>query len=171
MAWQASWLDDAVFWYRKGVSCQEAWLDAALNIEEALVSDSPLFGGVFDIFKNFDSLPWDIILESASALGLPQRIMTLLRWSYSHTRRAFKIGKHIGDMWFSYNGIPQGCPLSVVMQNCYGHLWACLMRSTGVSARCFADNFDLQHPTPSRLQEAFDVTAAFVQLSGQLVEV
>lgn len=91
-----------------GRCCFLAWLDAELNIEEALVSNTPLFGGVFDIFKNFDSLPWDIILKSASALGLPQKIATLLRWSYSHTRRAFKIGKHIGDMWFSYDGIPQG---------------------------------------------------------------
>ena len=68
MAWQASWLDDAVFGYRKGVSCQEAWLDAALKSKKPIHLSSVAF------LKNFDSLPWDIILESASALGLPQRI-------------------------------------------------------------------------------------------------
>lgn len=57
-----------------GRCCFLAWLDAELNIEEALLSNTPLFGGVFDIFKNFDSLPWDIILKSASALGLPQKL-------------------------------------------------------------------------------------------------
>ena len=58
---------------------EDAWFETALIMELAKLQDNPLTGGGTDIYKRFDHVPFEMLLDLLWAGGCPPR-------SYEHTK-------------------------------------------------------------------------------------
>ncbi|KAJ9463806.1 Retrovirus-related Pol polyprotein from type-1 retrotransposable element R2 [Diplonema papillatum] len=122
-----------------------------MAIEEALLTGKDLYGVALDFAKCFDKVPRDIVLKLVGELGLHERILGPLRDIYAQVRRRYKLHMGVGGVFFTTNGILQGCPLSVILINA---LLSIVVRRVddvgGVTSESFADDLTLL----SRLREA-----------------
>ncbi len=56
---------------------EDAWYETALVIELAKLQDNPLTGGGTDIFKRFDQIPFELLLDLRWAGGCPPSCQSL----------------------------------------------------------------------------------------------
>ena len=93
---------------------QAAALDS-LTWDLSETTQTPIYSAYLDSSRCFDTLKYDDLVNCALALGASPRIMTaLLSWYKSHQRFVMVKG-WIQDHITPKRGIPQGCPLSVVI--------------------------------------------------------
>ena len=104
-----------------------AALETALEVEEAILDDSPLIAGFLDYSKFFDQLPWELLWPLALRWGAPKCIIKAMQSFYICVTSRFKIGDHHGPAWKRTNSVAQGCPLSILWANMVGALWAKLL--------------------------------------------
>ena len=100
-------------------------VELALKLEAALADPEQVLIGVsFDFKKCFDIIPHNILWEVLEKQGLHARILGPLKTMYANLKRRWKIGRQgVGEEWQAYNGILQGCGLSVVLLNCLTAVW------------------------------------------------
>ena len=60
-------------------------------------------------------MPQGIVFEVCTRLGWDTEVLVALQAMYGQLVRAFKLAGDLGDLWGTTNGIPQGCPLSVIL--------------------------------------------------------
>ena len=92
---------------------EDAWYETALILELAKLQDNPLTGGGTDIFKCFDQIPFDLLLDLLIAGGCPGKIVK----AYGNFHRDLiyhnSVAGSLGKPHRHFCGIPQGCPLSM----------------------------------------------------------
>ena len=122
--WRDMWVSESIFGGERDREAVQANLDAALDVEEAQITDSPFIVAFLDYSKFFDSLVWQIIWAYAKWMGAPAGLMNAIAKFYANLESRFKVNGHYGRSWHRTNSVAQGCPLSIVLANLIGALWS-----------------------------------------------
>ena len=84
------------------------------EIEEHIISDKPLYGASLDIHKAFNTLSRPLLAKMCSRLGLSQ-IWAPYSTFLGRLQRFFTLRQQWSAPVLSDTGVPEGCPISVVM--------------------------------------------------------
>ena len=171
LAWQEKWLDKGLYGFRRSHGADDVWWEQSLHVERALTECGDLFGISLDYGKCFDRVPVHIVLELASASGMPPQLVTPLQSLYANLVRRFRVGRGVGQEFRATNGIIQGCPLSVVLLNLLVNVWARAV-GTEVPKACptgYADDTGATSAELGSIQQVLDVTGHFATVTGQVL--
>ena len=104
-----------------GRSSVEAWYSTALDLEEALSGaiDSDVHTFVADVVKSFDSVDREVLDYVLTRLGLLAWFRHAYFEYHAKVRLRFKLSCGVGQAWTRDGGIPQGCPLSMILSLLY----------------------------------------------------
>ena len=92
---------------------------------------------------------------------------------YANLKRRWKIGRQgVGEEWQAYNGILQGCGLSVVLLNCLTAVWIRALEEEAdpkdkVQGGGYADDINGTAASQKGGQHVVDVTGDYAELTGQ----
>ena len=87
---------------------------------------------------------------------------------HSHVRLRFKLAAGLGQPWTRDGGIPQGCPLSMMLIVALYLPWCrYLGAQAGVQPQLYADNLKCVSRDPGVLLRAARFTTGYVRLVGQ----
>ena len=158
-AWFRSWVPESVFSTGGGRSSVEAWYTTVLDLEEVLSgiveSDVHLF--VAGVIKSFDTVDRGVLDRVLSSLGLPA-----LFWV------RFRLATGLGQSWIRDGGIPQGCPLRMMLIVALNLPWCrYLGAQEGILPLLYADNLKCVSRDLRVLLSATRLTAGCVRLGGQ----
>ena len=143
--WFKSWVPDSVFCGGGGRGSVEAWYTSSLDIEEVLsgAADSHVRLFVADVVKSFDTVDRKILDRVLSSLGLPGWFRHAYFEYHAHVRLRFKLASGLGQSWTRDGGIPQGCPLSLMLIVALYLPWCrYLAAQVGVQPQLYADNLN-----------------------------
>eukprot|EP01064_Diplonema_japonicum_P028494 TRINITY_DN437_c0_g2_i2.p1 TRINITY_DN437_c0_g2~~TRINITY_DN437_c0_g2_i2.p1 ORF type:complete len:832 (+),score=117.96 TRINITY_DN437_c0_g2_i2:141-2636(+) len=115
--WQEKWIDDSQHGFRPKRGTDSILMELSTQLEEALLTGTPLNGIALDFVKCFDRVPQQIAFGLMQDLGLHERILTPLKAMYANLKRRFRFPTGVGSEFRVTNGILQGCPISVIMVN------------------------------------------------------
>eukprot|EP00755_Sulcionema_specki_P035280 Sspe_Gene.104597::Locus_81178_Transcript_1_1_Confidence_1.000_Length_641::g.104597::m.104597 len=90
-----------------------------------------------------------------------------LRGAYGSAKRRFAVAGAVGEPIAPTNGVQQGCPLSVILLNCIGVVWAGAVEAEGAMPMAYADDEYALAKGRAELQLAANVTAAFLEDTDQ----
>jgi hypothetical protein len=129
----------------------------------------PITGAVADIYKCFDQILRDLLKVQLEVGGMPRRISEpYLRFMDSLKVRNSLAGA-LGAPYQLETGIPQGCPLSLMMIAYLLRPWIMKMRSMQVTPRVLADDillFARGEGHETRFKQAYDATHAYINDMG-----
>ena len=110
-------MPDTVFSAGRGVSSVDAWYATSLDLEEVLtgVVEGHVRLLVADVKKSFDTVDRGILDCALGRLGLPDWFRKVYFSYNADVRLRFKLATGLGEAWTRDGGIPQGCPLSMVL--------------------------------------------------------
>ena len=132
--WFQSWVLHSVFSAGSGRGSVEAWYTSALDIEEVLSGAS---GSHLHLFVA-DRKILDRVL---SCLWLPGWFRHAYFEYHAHVRLRFKLASGLGEPWTRDDGIPHGCPLSMMFMVALYLAWCrYLAAQEGVEPQLHADN-------------------------------
>ena len=120
---------------------EDAWMDLAVLVEHWQLSGTPFVGGATDIVKCFDQIDRDLLLDIAQKAGMPTPVL--------NTHRAFM------DQLCIHNttaggvcapcarecGIPQGCPMSMMVTSMMLAPWIHRMEAMGIDPQSLSRRF------------------------------
>ena len=75
----------------------------------------PLFLGFFDLSKAFDKVSRVLLLKCLIKLGIGTCLLEALKAMYLCTRCVLKSAGKLSDVFYTYSGIKQGAPSSVIL--------------------------------------------------------
>ncbi|CAE8616140.1 unnamed protein product, partial [Polarella glacialis] len=135
-----------------GRSVSDTTSRITLRMELAVKTEVPVCGGVGDIVKCFNKIPWapiESILMQAGAVAGP--VKTWMQGLRKVTRRLRMQGS-LGEAMHCAGGFPEGDPLSIVSAILIGHLWCCGIAARDSTARgyAYADNLEFTCPSTTR---------------------
>ena len=154
--WVQGWVPKSVFSLGNGVSSVEAWFSTVL----AQIGGDQLHVMVADVIKSFDTLS---ILDCAlGRLGLPAWFRKVYFACHSQVRLRFKLASGLEEPWCRDGGIPQGCPLSMVLHCCL----VCLLVQAAESHACCEAQLHADNLCPNALFGA--ARFSLLSMSGRL---
>ena len=139
-AWILSWATDAIFAGVPGLSAEDAWWLTSANIEAWQVQGKAFTGSSADIAKCFDQIVRPILYYIAGVAGMPQRVLQPYMRYMENLKVHNTIGKGIGRPYQRRCGIPQGCPLSMMLIALMLRPWVMAIESIGAMPRILADD-------------------------------
>ena len=87
---------------------------------------------------------------------------------HAHVRLRFKLVSGLGEPWSRNGGIPQGCPLSMMLKVALYLPWCpYLSAQVEVAPQLYADNLKCVSGNPDLLLSAARLTTGYVRLVGQ----
>ena len=168
--WFKSSVPDSVFSAGGGRGSVEAWYTSALDIEEVLsgATDSHVHLFVADVVESFDTVDRGILDRVLSSLGLPGWFRHAYFEYHAHVQLRFKLASGLGQSWTRDGGIPQGCPLSMMLIVALYLPWCRYLSALdGVRPQLYADNLKCLSGNPDLLLHAARFTTKYVRLVGQ----
>ena len=168
--WFRSRVPSCVFSAGGGRSSVEAWFTTALDIEEVLsgVVQDDVHVFVADVIKSFDTVDRGILDRVLSSLGLPDWFRHAYFEYHSSVRLRFKLAAGLGQPWTRDGGIPQGCPLSMMLIVALYLPWCrYLAAQEGLQPQLYANNLKCVSRDPGVLLRAARFTTGYVRLVGQ----
>ena len=157
---------------RGGRGSVEAWYTSSLDIEEVLAgaADSHVHLFVADVILSFDTVDRTILDRVLSSLGLPGWFRHAYFEYHAHVRMRFKLASGLGEPWTRDGGIPQGCPLSMMLKVALYLPWCrYLSAQVGVYPQFYADNLKCVSRDPDLLLAAARFTTGYVGLECVLL--
>ena len=131
-------------------------------------------GGVADIAKFFDQIRRPLVYKLAEAAGMPPKVLTAYRNYLENLTLYNALAGGMGKPYSKKCGIPQGCPLSMVMVALIMRPWIAITRTIpGVSCYILADDVLVLAEGATmvgRLAEALDATHEYLNDMGAKVE-
>ena len=165
--WQEKWIGDSLHGFRPEHGAENAFMETAILIERALLTEVPIHGVLFDIRKCFDSIPWGIAFGLLRDMGMDERIVRPLQSMYCNLRRHMKVMGTAGEDFQATNGILQGCALSVVVLNAVVSVWDRAVREEArVMTNAYADDTKVMSKDAGRVREGVRLTEEFGELTG-----
>ena len=169
--WVEGWLPESVFSLGNGLSSVEAWFSStALDIEEVLsgTGGDQLHVMVADVIMSFDTVDRSILDCALDRLGLPDWFRKVYFSFHSQVRLRFKFAAGLGESWCRDGGIPQGCPLRMVLIVALYVPWCRHLDALpDVKPQLYADNLKCSAQRPCALFESARFTAKYVRSVGQ----
>ena len=154
-AWCDSWLPQSVFSAGKGRSSFDAWYSTSLDIEESVGKS---LGAV-------DRNIFDCVLLSVGLTGWFRHA----HFEYhARVRTQFKLAAGLGEPWTRDGGIPQGCPLGMMLMVAFYLPWCHgLAEREGVVPLLYAENLKCASRDSGDLLAAAQFTSRYIRLVGQ----
>jgi hypothetical protein len=138
--WIQTWACDEHYAGTGSDGAEDAWWLTSTIFEQAALDGTQLTGAVADIYKCFDQILRDLLKEQLDVGGMPRRISEpYLRFMDSLKVRNSLAGA-LGAPYQPEAGIPQGCPLSMMMIAYRLRPWIMKMRAMQVTPRVLADD-------------------------------
>ena len=170
MQWQESWCHSSQSGFRSLRDCFDAWYPLALQVEQSLLSGTPLCGAFLDFEKAFDLVPLhEIILPLAKTLGLPDFLVNCLSNFYSRLLRFLKHPKGFGSCLTTNRGIVQGCPVSVVLLNLLVSIFLRFVEHSNseIIPQAYADDVSASATSVDNLGAFLSQSGSFAKITGQ----
>jgi hypothetical protein len=103
--------------YTMGLGADAAWWHSAVELELAQLQDKTIVGGSLDIKKAFDQLQRPLLKSLLIEAGFPPRLLGPY-FRYLDSLVVYNsIGGDLGHGYHRKCGIPQGCPMSMMMMS------------------------------------------------------
>ena len=166
MAWQEQWASRDMFGFRRRRGAMDAFYRTSLEIEKALLENRPLRGVLLDITKCFDTVPWEVTFQLVRRMGLDEKVVRPLESMYRQLKRRFKLYGSVGEEFSSYNGILQGCAISVILINALLFIWDAVVKETGCRTSLYADDTKLLHHRVNTLKRGLEASEDFAGLTS-----
>ena len=87
--------------------------------------------GFLDIEKAYDRVHRGILLGPLETIGIPERILSIIRSMYTDTRSKYKLGDMHTDYLELGMGVRQGCTLSPLLFDLYTEELICVCEESG----------------------------------------
>ena len=123
IAWQEAWARLAAFRFRPARSALDGAAVTQVLLELCHLRGWAVAGISIDYNNGFDLILQAIVLALALELCMDPGTCRALGPMYKQLRQAFKAAGALGLWWQATNGIPQGCPLSVILVNVLSTIW------------------------------------------------
>ena len=107
--WIDRWRLPNMYGGLQGVGADDAWYATSLDVEFAMLYNSPLFGAVADLYKFFDQIIRGLLYVLLSIAGLPSQLLVAYMGFMEHTLHHNSIGDAYGIGHKHRCGMPQRC--------------------------------------------------------------
>ena len=122
---------------------EDAWYTIATQFEKMEMVGTQFCGGTVDIAKCFDQVNPRLVEDMARLAGMPSRVLnTYLRY-HSSLIVHNTVAQGIGIGYVRRCGIPQGCPLSMLIIALITRPWVVIAKSHGLIPSILADDLFL----------------------------
>ena len=139
-----------------GVSADILAAFTAFEIENSMNSKHWICGLIVDLVKCYNLIPWVPCFKICDKLGIPRAYAVAMFNHLKQLRRSFEVLGACSDFVVAYNGIAEGCAMSVAMMTAlswFAH--KCIEKFTkDAFAICYADNWGLVADSPEELVPA-----------------
>ena len=125
--WIRSWALPEMFAGVPGKGANDAWYEVLTTIEEHQLEQQPFCGGVADIAKFFDQLRRLLVYKVAEAAGMPTGVLLAYKAFAENLMIYNSLAGGLGQPYARRCGIPQGCPLSMMLVALIMRSWVILM--------------------------------------------
>ena len=170
--WISEWDDPRIFGGMPGRGAQDAWYSTALLKESVLMAGESLTAGSVDLMKCFDQILRPLLFALLRHSNFPPRLLCAYTSFINNISVQNSICGHVGDPHQHACGIPQGCPLSMLMVAFLMKPWVELTASVGCSPRVLADDILVAaHGTDHQrhFHHAFSLTLEYIQDIGATI--
>ena len=113
--WVDTWKCDEMFAGTGNNGAEDAWYQTALQFEHAALHQEEITGGTADVFKCFDQVLRKLLYTLLEIGGFPKRILDAYARYMSNLQIYNLVGGSLGMGHKHPCGIPQGCPLSMML--------------------------------------------------------
>ena len=124
----------------EGCGAEDGWYDTALNMQLNRLTNTPFAGAASDIYKCFDQLNRKLVCHILKIAGMPQSMLS----AYAKYQEGLQIYNSLtaglGAKHNRPNGIPQGCPLSMMIVALLTRPWMLVTKACKVTPRGLADD-------------------------------
>ncbi len=138
--WIRTWADKAHFAGVPGAGAEDAWYLTQVEIELLRLSGSQVSAGSIDVFKCFDQIVRELIVELARRAGMPTDILNTYQAFLEDLTVRLQIGNTLGVEHKHKCSIPQGCPFSMTLIGLLMRPWIMMMRDKEMEPRVLADD-------------------------------
>ena len=171
--WVQSWALPEMFAGVPGRGAVDAWYKVLTRIESLKLDGKDYSGGVADIAKFFDQIRRSLMYKMAEAAGMPPQVLRAYKEYLEALVLYNALAGGMGKPYRKKCGIPQGCPLSMLMVALIMRPWIVMMRTIhGVSCYILADDVLLLAEGASmvgKLAEALNATHEYLNDMGAKV--
>ena len=158
--WTRTWQHSAMFAGVESMGADDAWFETALNIELCKLKGVGFSGGASDIYKCFDQIPRQLLYHIAYIAGFPTGVLTAYRNYHENAVAHNSLGLGIGTPHTRQTGIPQGCPLSMMLVALLMRTWIIIMEDMHTVPRTLADDLFLFADGPGHVERIIAATEA-----------
>ena len=131
--WAATWATDEIFaGIFSPVGAEDAWWLTALLVERLKLEGLDLTGGSTDIHKCFDQIMRSLLYRHVEDAHFPAEILNAYRSFHEESWYYDTLAGALGEAHQHPCGIPQGCPLSMLIVAFMMPPWVGLMKSKNV---------------------------------------
>ena len=138
--WIETWAEPELFSGIPGQGAEDACYSSAIWREHATANDNHFSGSAADIYKCYDQMSRPLIEVVLTAAGCPSRVVKPYIQCISNLNVYNSIGGHLGKAHQHPCGIPQGCPLSMMVLGLTMRPWILKCRTLNVTPRALADD-------------------------------
>eukprot|EP00438_Fugacium_kawagutii_P015360 Skav226110 [mRNA] locus=scaffold702:148968:153536:- [translate_table: standard] len=166
MRFLGEYVPETMYGNVQGKSSTDMWYSMQLAVEQALLDDQPLAGGIVDVCKAFNCLPRWLLLQVAHTLGVHQRILVPWTSMLSSLERHFVIRQAVGSGLTSATGYAEGCCLSVaamMLLNLVLHRYMTLAEPS-IQMHSFVDNWEITSQHAHHVQGALARLEMFTEV-------
>ena len=112
-----------------GRGAVDAWHDVLTRLEALKLDGEEYCGGVADIAKFFDQIRRPLVYKLAVAAGMPPKVLRAYKNYLENLTLYNALAGVMGKPYRKKCGIPQGCPLSMVMVALIMRPWIAIIRT------------------------------------------
>ena len=142
----------------EGSGAEEGWYTTALSLEKFQLDNTNFAGSCADIYKCFDQISRPLLYHLAKVAGMPTNILnTYMRFQEQLTiYNTLALG--IGWPHKRPCGIPQGCPLSMMLVSRMLRPWMSVMEEQNAIARTLSDDMMVITVGSNHLHDIINIT-------------
>ena len=138
-------------------------------IDKKLKEKKKVYICFLDIEKAYDKVDREMMLAVLESIGLPRKIINIIRKLYSNTYATYKLMDLGTKLIKSTRGVRQGCILSSTLFNLYTEELATRtnkgiqMKDSKINALFYADDIILLSESAEDMQEFLDITTTYAR--------
>jgi hypothetical protein len=170
--WVRKWANSSMFAGVPQQGAEDAWWLTSVTLETWEVQHVPYSGSSADIAKCFDQVVRPLLYMVAKLAGMPTRVLDPYTRFMEGVSVYNTIGRGVGQPYTRRCGIPQGCPMSMMLIALLLRPWTIAMDTVGVIPRILADDLLIlswgEHHLQS-MRHALDMTHDILHSMGAKV--
>ena len=150
-----------------GLPCRSAdllWYHTQFVIEQALATDTEMFGAVTDLQKFFNSVPRFFLKRLLISFGIDAAWVTQWIELLDTMKKSVVVSQDFSLPRTSICGIPEGCPFSVAAAVMIGaHLTAWIQARSNATLLVYIDNFEIISGDLDEIHRATSLALRFLK--------